>query len=140
MSTKKTKDALSILRSRREQDPELQRHYEEERVNYQIALAIRQAREQSNLTQSELAQRSGTTQSVISRLEDANYEGHSLSMLQRIANSLSIPLENLLTQEKETKSYSITLSNPQIMRHAARLTGWQQKDVELEEENTGVEF
>jgi hypothetical protein len=30
-----------------------------------------------------------TTQSVISRLEDANYEGHSLSMLGRIANVLN---------------------------------------------------
>lgn len=30
-----------------------------------------------------------TTQSVISRLEDANYEGHSLSMLGRIANALN---------------------------------------------------
>ncbi|HSU17438.1 MAG TPA: hypothetical protein VLK66_25240 [Longimicrobium sp.] len=28
------------------------------------------------------------TQSVISRLEDADYEGHSMAMLQRIANAL----------------------------------------------------
>jgi transcriptional regulator with XRE-family HTH domain len=32
-----------------------------------------------------LAKRVGTTQSVISRLEDADYEGHSLAMLNRIA-------------------------------------------------------
>ena len=30
-----------------------------------------------------------TTQSVISRLEDADYDGHSLSMLNRIAKALN---------------------------------------------------
>ena len=30
-----------------------------------------------------------TTQSVISRLEDADYEGHSLSMLSRVAQALN---------------------------------------------------
>lgn len=35
----------------------------------------------------------GTTQSVISRLEDADYEGHSLAMLQRIAEALHVRLE-----------------------------------------------
>jgi hypothetical protein len=30
----------------------------------------------------------GTTQSVISRLEDADYEGHSLAMLRRIARAV----------------------------------------------------
>jgi hypothetical protein len=35
----------------------------------------------------------GTQQSVISRLEDADYEGHSLSMLQSIAQALNQRLE-----------------------------------------------
>lgn len=35
----------------------------------------------------------GTTQSVISRLEDADYEGHSLTMLQRIAEALHQKVE-----------------------------------------------
>ncbi len=30
----------------------------------------------------------GTTQSVISRLEDSDYDGHSLSMLERITKTL----------------------------------------------------
>ena len=46
------------------------------------------ARESAGLTQAQLAKRVGTTQSVISRLEDADYEGRSLSMLQRIAEAL----------------------------------------------------
>jgi hypothetical protein len=35
----------------------------------------------------------GTTASVISRLEDADYEGHSLAMLRRIAAALNKRVE-----------------------------------------------
>jgi transcriptional regulator with XRE-family HTH domain len=50
-------------------------------------------RNRAKLTQAQLAELIGTTQSVISRLEDADYEGHSLSMLQRIATALHTRLE-----------------------------------------------
>lgn len=51
------------------------------------------ARAKANLTQKQLAALVGTTQSVIARLEDADYEGHSLSMLQRIATAVNKRLE-----------------------------------------------
>ncbi|MES2178498.1 MAG: XRE family transcriptional regulator [Gemmatimonadota bacterium] len=51
----------------------------------EVAQEIYALRERYKLTQKELAMRVGTTQSVIARLEDANYEGHSLAMLRRIA-------------------------------------------------------
>ncbi len=35
----------------------------------------------------------GTTQSVIARLESADYSGHSLKMLHRIARALDLRLE-----------------------------------------------
>ena len=41
------------------------------------------------MSQTELARMVGTTQSVISRLEDADYEGHSLSMLNRVDQALN---------------------------------------------------
>ena len=85
---KKTEDALEILKRRRVRDLELQNLYEEEKVNFQAALAIREAREAAGATQEELANLIGTTQSVISRLENANYEGHTLKILERIANEL----------------------------------------------------
>ena len=50
-----------------------------------VAQAIYDLRERHGLTQKALAARVGTTQSVIARLEDADYEGHSLRMLARIA-------------------------------------------------------
>jgi transcriptional regulator with XRE-family HTH domain len=49
---------------------------------------IYDARQKAGLTQKQLAELIGTKQQVIARLEDADYEGHSLSMLQRIASGL----------------------------------------------------
>jgi hypothetical protein len=40
---------------------------------------------EAGLSHRELAALVGTTASVISRLEDADYEGHSLAMLRRVA-------------------------------------------------------
>ena len=54
---------------------------------------IYEARTQAGLTQEDLARLVGTKQPVIARLEDADYEGHSLSMLQRIAMALHQRLE-----------------------------------------------
>ena len=47
----------------------------------------------AGLTQAELAKAVGTTQSVISQLEDAEYKGHSLTMLRRIAAALNTRVE-----------------------------------------------
>lgn len=63
-------------------DGERDEEYEEEVINADIARKIYDLRTKAGLTQQELAARVGTTKSAICRLEDANYEGHSLSMLQ----------------------------------------------------------
>lgn len=58
-----------------------------------LALLVREMRDGAGLTQTELAKRVGTTQSVIARLEDAEYTGHSLSMLERIATACGVSLK-----------------------------------------------
>jgi ribosome-binding protein aMBF1 (putative translation factor) len=58
-----------------------------------LALLVREMREDAELTQTELAKRVGTTQSVIARLEDAEYTGHSLAMLERIAAACGVALK-----------------------------------------------
>ena len=58
-----------------------------------LALLVREMRENAGLTQVELARKVGTTQSVIARLEDAEYAGHSLSMLERIAAACGVNLK-----------------------------------------------
>jgi ribosome-binding protein aMBF1 (putative translation factor) len=66
-----------------------------ERTLHQIdlALLIREMREDAGLTQVELARKAGTKQSVIARLEDAEYTGHSLMMLERIAGAGGVNLK-----------------------------------------------
>jgi len=86
---KPTRDAVEIIHRRYfEGRPERLAELEEERANAEVARKIRRLRDQARLTQAKLAKLVGTTPSVISRLEDADYEGHSLSMLRRIAAAL----------------------------------------------------
>ena len=58
-----------------------------------VARKLYDLRTQANLSQRELAKLVGTSSSVISRLEDADYEGHSLAMLRRIAAALDKRVE-----------------------------------------------
>jgi transcriptional regulator with XRE-family HTH domain len=53
-----------------------------------VALQIAALREQAGLSQTELARKLKTSQQQISRLESPGYEGHSLSMLRRVAKVL----------------------------------------------------
>ena len=95
---KKTRDAVEILHGRYVKDhPEREASLAVERVNAEVAQLIYDFRNQADLTQTELAELIGTTQSVISRLEDADYDGHSLSMLDRIARALNQKLTVLMT-------------------------------------------
>jgi len=83
-------DAVSILHRRFVgSDPERKSALQQERVNAEVARLIFDLREQAGMSQKQLADMVGTTQSVISRLEDSDYEGHSLSMLNRIAKALN---------------------------------------------------
>ena len=53
----------------------------------------REMLEDAAMTQTELAKKVGTTQSVIARLEDAEYTVHSLTMLKRIATVCGVALK-----------------------------------------------
>jgi ribosome-binding protein aMBF1 (putative translation factor) len=91
MSKKKstTTDGIKILYELFLRDnPARQASVEEEMANMEIARKIYDLREAAGLTQRQLASLIGTTASVISRLEDADYQGHSLAMLNRIATAL----------------------------------------------------
>jgi transcriptional regulator with XRE-family HTH domain len=58
---------------------------DEARREYDIARKIRELRESAGLSQRAMAKLVGTSASAICRVEDADYEGHSLSVLRRIA-------------------------------------------------------
>jgi ribosome-binding protein aMBF1 (putative translation factor) len=90
---KKALDATEILDRLTGDDTELREMIAEEAVNAQVARMIYEARAAAGLTQKQLAVMLGTQQSAIARLEDADYEGHSLGMLRRIAEALNQTLE-----------------------------------------------
>jgi ribosome-binding protein aMBF1 (putative translation factor) len=60
---------------------------------------IRILREGAGMTQAELAKRIGTQPSQISRIEDADYMGHSVETLRRIAKALHATLRIELVPE-----------------------------------------
>ena len=55
---------------------------------WDVALQIAALREKAGLSQKDLARLLKTSQQQISRLESPGYEGHSLSMLRRVAKAL----------------------------------------------------
>jgi ribosome-binding protein aMBF1 (putative translation factor) len=93
MNKRRTSDGLAILDSMTGKDPKMLALIEAEAEKLRMAKAIYELRTKAGLSQTDLAKRIGTTQSVISRLEDADYEGHSLEMLQRIAKALNNRIE-----------------------------------------------
>lgn len=94
MKRKRTSDGIEILHRRFfEGKPKMMKLLAEERLNADIARKIYAARTKAGLSQRSLAQLIGTTASVVCRLENADYNGHSLSMLQRIADALGKRIE-----------------------------------------------
>lgn len=83
-------------------DPAREASFEEELANAEVARKIYDLRTEARLTQRELAERMGTKASVISRLEDADYDGHSLAMLKRVASALGKRLEIRFVTVKQT--------------------------------------
>jgi DNA-binding XRE family transcriptional regulator len=97
MRTKKRQpatDAIEIIHRRYyEGRPQRVADLAEAEANDTVARKLYALRKRAGLTQQELAKLVGTTTSVISRLEDAEYHGHSLAMLRRIADALNKRLE-----------------------------------------------
>jgi transcriptional regulator with XRE-family HTH domain len=70
------------------QDPTFAARFEQAGEAWDVALQLAALREQAGLSQKELARKLKTSQQQISRLESTAYEGHSLSMLRRVAAAL----------------------------------------------------
>jgi len=104
---KTTKDAVEILHSRYIKDkPKRLKSLKKEHEAMDIAAQIYNIRKRAALSQKQLANLVGTTQSVISRLEAADYSGHSLQMLNRIAAVLHYKVEVRLVPEKPAYAVS----------------------------------
>ena len=85
---KNKQDALDLHFEQQGIDPQVDQEIREFTEQIDIARQLYEARQAAGLTQQQLAELVGTKQQVISQLEDADYEGHSVSMLRRIAAAL----------------------------------------------------
>ena len=102
---KRTTDAVEIMEDMIGDDQQLHQMYAEAYINAHVAQLVYDARTEAGLTQTQLANLIGTKSSVIADLEDADYEGHSLTILNRIASVLKrkviidlVPLQNELNE------------------------------------------
>ena len=100
MKTEKTSDAVAILQKMLDSDYELQALYDEELQKLNLSDKIRNARIAEGISQSELAKRINTSQSVISRIENSSYDRFSLSTVVKVAVALGYNIQMNLVPHK----------------------------------------
>ncbi|MBI4585916.1 MAG: helix-turn-helix domain-containing protein [Planctomycetes bacterium] len=89
---RKTTDAIAIMDALWGKEPGWKEGVARERQKIALGEVIRQAREARGWTQKQLARKAGTSQSYISRIEDADYDRLMIATLEKIAVTLELPL------------------------------------------------
>ncbi len=84
-------------------DPVFAERFERAGEAWDVALQLAALRERAGLSQKDLARKLNTSQQQISRLESPAYEGHSLSMLRRVAKALGARVRLVLEPETTTR-------------------------------------
>src|SRR5437762_9721857 len=93
-------------------DPAFAERFEKAGEAWDVALQIAALRERAGLSQRDLARKLKTSQQQISRLESPAYEGHSLSMLRRVAKVLGARVRLVL--EPETARHGVHLAESPV--------------------------
>jgi transcriptional regulator with XRE-family HTH domain len=101
-------------------DPERVAAYDRAVADAHVARQVHQLRTEAGLSQRELAARVGTTASVICRLEDADYDGHSLAMLRRVAAAVGKRVEVRFVPAGEGAGDAAPTPTPNKARAGAR--------------------
>ena len=81
-------------------DPDFAERFKRAGEAWDVALQIAALRERAGLSQKDLARKLKTSQQNISRLESPAYEGHSFTMLRRVAKVLSARVRVILEPEE----------------------------------------
>ena len=102
-------------------DPDFAERFKGAGEAWEIALQLAALRDQAGLSQTELARKLKTTQQQISRLESPGYEGHSLSMLRRVARVLNAHVR-VVFETREKGSTSRLAEGPPRYRTKHRAT------------------
>jgi len=86
---------------------------------WDVSLQITALRKQAGLSQQQLASRLGTSQQQISRLESPDYEGHSLSMLRRVATELNAEVQITIKAGKNRRQNMIAETRADYKQHTS---------------------
>lgn len=93
-------------------DPAFADRFERAGDAWDVALQLAALREKAGLSQKELARKLKTSQQQVSRLESPAYEGHSLSMLRRVAEALGATVH--VTFEPKHPTGAMVLSDKKV--------------------------
>jgi transcriptional regulator with XRE-family HTH domain len=91
-------------------DPAFAARFKEAGEAWDVAMQLAALRKESGLSQRELARRVGTSQQQISRLESPGYEGHSLSMLRRVAQVMGASVRVQIQRERGKRKQAVAES------------------------------
>ena len=110
----KQKTNFDIYLKEQLKDPAFADRFRKAGEAWDVAIQLAALRKASGMSQKELAKRAGTSQQQISRLESPSYEGHSLSMLRRVASILNakVHLEIIPQTEKQAHTEIAEDSSP----------------------------
>ena len=95
------------------QDPAFAARFERAGAAWDVALQISALRQRAGLSQKDLAKLLKTSQQQISRLESPGYEGHSLSMLRRVARVLNAHVRVIFEREKKAATDRVAERAPE---------------------------
>lgn len=93
-------------------DPDFAQRFKRAGEAWDVALQLAALREEAGLSQLELARKLRTTQQQISRLESPGYEGHSLSMLRRVARVLNAHVRVIFESNEKTSASRVAERPP----------------------------
>src|SRR5258708_38435506 len=103
-----TKTKFDVFLEEQLRDPDFAERSKRAGEAWDVALQIAALREKAGLSQRDLARKLKTSQQSISRLESPSYEGHSLTMLRRVAEVLGATLRGTLAPKEEYESMTLS--------------------------------
>jgi transcriptional regulator with XRE-family HTH domain len=107
-----SKTNFDIFLEEQLRDPVFAERFKRAGEAWDVALQLAALREKAGLSQKDLARKLKTSQQQISRLESPSYEGHSLSMLRRVADVLGATVHVTIAPRGQAESMMFSDAKP----------------------------
>jgi transcriptional regulator with XRE-family HTH domain len=106
----KRKNNFDLYLEEQLKDPDFVERFRKAGEAWEVALKLAALRKEAGLSQKELARLVGTSQQQVSRLESPHYEGHSLSMIRRVAEVLGATVRVEIERGRRSKKHAVAES------------------------------